>query len=67
MTAEQRLQFRTGEIGKANIADLLVMTPHFYRANKAGREAAARVEMLDLSVDVFFRVLEKDTDLAGGV
>jgi hypothetical protein len=39
------------------------MTPHFYRANPEGREAAARLKTLDLSVDVVFRILEKPWDL----
>lgn len=55
---EQRLQFKTGEIDKASIGDLLVMTPHLYRASKAGKEAAARLNTLDLTVDVVFRTLE---------
>lgn len=56
---EQPLQFRTADLSKQQIADLLAMTPHFYRASKAGREAAARLETLDLTIDVVFRVLEK--------
>jgi hypothetical protein len=35
------------------------MTPHFYRANKQGREAAGNVQELDVTVDVVFRTLEK--------
>ncbi len=54
---EQSLQYKTGEISKHMIADLLLMTPHFYRANKAGREAATRLESLDLTVDIVFRTL----------
>ena len=34
------------------IADLLVMTPHFYRASPAGREKAAQLSRLALTVDV---------------
>ncbi len=39
------------------IADLLVMTPHFYRASPAGREKAAQLSRLALTVDVRLQVL----------
>ena len=39
------------------IADLLVMTPHFYRASPAGREKAAQLGRLALTVDVRLQVL----------
>ncbi len=55
----QPLQFKTGAINNKQIHDLLIMTPHFYRAAKEGREAAANLEQLDLTVDVMFRILEK--------
>jgi hypothetical protein len=35
------------------------MTPHFYRATKEGREAASKLQKLELTVDVVFRTLEK--------
>ena len=41
------------------IKNLLLMTPHFYRASKEGRQAAAELTELDLTVDVVFRVFEK--------
>jgi len=55
----QTLQFKTGVINNQQINNLLIMTPHFYRATKRGREAAANVQELDVSVDVVFRTLEK--------
>ena len=55
----QRLQFKTGVLGNEEINRLLVMTPHFFRASKEGREAAGKVQALDLTVDVVFRALEK--------
>jgi 23S rRNA (guanine745-N1)-methyltransferase len=55
----QPLQFRTGTINSEQINNLLTMTPHFFRATKAGREAAAKVQKLDVTVDVVFRTLEK--------
>ena len=59
MLDRQPLQFRTGVINNEQINNLLIMTPHFYRATKQGREAAANVQELDVTVDVVFRTLEK--------
>jgi len=56
----QTFGFRTGPIDTAQIKNLLIMTPHFYRANKQGREAAANLQTLDLTVDLIIRVLEKN-------
>jgi 23S rRNA (guanine745-N1)-methyltransferase len=53
------LQFKTGVINHEQINNLLLMTPHFYRATKQGREAAGNLQELELTVDVVFRVLEK--------
>lgn len=41
------------------IADLLVMTPHFYRASPAGREKAAQLSRLALTVDVRLQVWQR--------
>ena len=59
MLDRQQLKFRTGAVNNEQIHNLLMMTPHFYRATKEGREAAGDVQSLDLTVDVVFRVLEK--------
>jgi 23S rRNA (guanine745-N1)-methyltransferase len=56
----QSLQFRTGEIDNEQIHNLLVMTPHLYRATKEGKEAAASLQTLELTVDVVFTLLKKD-------
>lgn len=55
----QPLQFRTGAIDHRQINNLLLMTPHFFRASRQGREAAGKLQELDLTVDVVFRTLEK--------
>ncbi|VAW90816.1 Ribosomal RNA large subunit methyltransferase A [hydrothermal vent metagenome] len=55
----QQLQFKTGDIDNSTIQSLLLMTPHFFRANKAGRDAAIALQNIDLSVDVVFRVLKR--------
>ena len=59
VVGNESLQFKTGTINNEQINNLLLMTPHFYRANKEGREAAANLQELDLTVDVVFRILEK--------
>ena len=42
------------------IADLLVMTPHFYRANAEGRARAAALISLQLTVDVRLTCMERN-------
>ncbi len=59
--ATEQLQFKTGEITNDSIQSLLLMTPHFFRANKAGREAAINLQRVDLTVDVVFRILRKES------
>ena len=55
----ERLQFKTNITGNQQVNHLLIMTPHFYRASKEGREAACRLDNLGITVDVIFRVFEK--------
>jgi 23S rRNA (guanine745-N1)-methyltransferase len=55
----QTLTYQTSELNRAQIADLLRMTPHLFRATHAGKEAAAQLESIRLTVDVQFRVLER--------
>lgn len=56
---EQQLNFKTGAIHAELLQDLLLMTPHFYRASQQGRVAASQLKELDLTVDMVFRTLEK--------
>jgi len=56
---KQSLHFKTGLLNNEQINNLLLMTPHFYRATQQGREAAENLQQLDLTVDVVVRVLEK--------
>ncbi|MGB5397926.1 MAG: methyltransferase domain-containing protein [Gammaproteobacteria bacterium] len=60
LVENQSLQFKTHINSNAQINNLLIMTPHFYRASQSGREAAAQLQTLDLSIDIVFRVLQKD-------
>jgi len=55
----QELKFETGSINNQTINQMLLMTPHFFRANKEGREKAMGLEVLNLTIDVVFRTLEK--------
>ena len=55
----QKLQFKTGAIHNQQINNLLVMTPHFYRASKQGREVASKLTELELTVDVVIRILAR--------
>jgi len=54
------LKFTISITDKAMIHNLLLMTPHFYRANKSGREAGLSLESLDLTIDVKFQVFVKE-------
>jgi len=56
---QRSLQFKTGVINNEQINHLLSMTPHFYRATTAAREAVKAVQAMDLSADIVFRVLAK--------
>lgn len=53
------IRFNTAEINNERICDLLLMTPHFYRASKEGRERAIGLQTLVLTVDVVLRVFVK--------
>jgi 23S rRNA (guanine745-N1)-methyltransferase len=59
LSHEQPLQFQISLNQPDTIADLLTMTPHLYRANQAGKEAAEALKQIDLSVDVSLKVLVK--------
>lgn len=56
----EKLKFKTKITNNEQINNLLIMTPHFYRASKEGREIATNLEALEITVDVIFRVLEKN-------
>jgi len=55
----EALTFKEKINSNEKINQLLVMTPHFYRASKEGRQTACSLDELDITVDVIFRVLEK--------
>lgn len=57
LSSERSLQFTTPVLSAELFEQLLIMTPHLYRASKAGRERAAKLEQLALSADVSIRVI----------
>ncbi len=59
LISSETLSYQVHLDDNTQINNLLVMTPHFYRASRAGREAACQLQQLDLTVDVVFRVLAK--------
>jgi 23S rRNA (guanine745-N1)-methyltransferase len=48
----ERVSYSIALNGSDEIADLLAMTPHLYRASAEGRARAAALEMLSVTVDV---------------
>lgn len=57
--ASESLQFTTKLTDREQINRLLIMTPHFYRASKEGKEAASLLTELETTVHVIYRVLQK--------
>ncbi|MET4024885.1 23S rRNA (guanine745-N1)-methyltransferase [Marinobacter sp. MBR-99] len=57
--ASEDLRFTLHLAGAEPIADLLVMTPHLYRASQEGRERAAALKSLSLTVDVCLHTFER--------
>ncbi len=58
LIASERLTKNIGEIDRQQLDDLLVMTPHLYRATKEGKEAVAKLNGLNITIDVCVRVLQ---------
>ncbi len=55
----QSVKFSIQLESQAQIADLLVMTPHLYRASAEGRAKAAQLSQLALTVDITISVLKR--------
>jgi 23S rRNA (guanine745-N1)-methyltransferase len=58
----QTINFSLALVGEGAIADLLAMTPHFYRAKAEGLARAAALGKLQVTVDVRLTVLETTPD-----
>ena len=59
VTRERTLYCTTLLPSAARIADLLTMTPHAHRAPAAGQAALAGIEILEVSIDVVFRLFRR--------
>ncbi|MFT5889861.1 MAG: 23S rRNA (guanine745-N1)-methyltransferase [Zhongshania sp.] len=57
LSHEQGLQFSTPALSAELLEQLLIMTPHLYRASREGRERAAQLKDIALSVDILIRVI----------
>lgn len=56
---ELHLDYRHMLTSNAQIMNLLLMTPHFFRASQTGKHAAMQLDSIELTVDVIFRVLKR--------
>ncbi|WP_166254776.1 putative RNA methyltransferase [Marinobacter salicampi] len=56
----KNIRFELALAGAGQIADLLAMTPHLYRASAEGREKAAALQKLTVTVDVRLRTFLRD-------
>ncbi len=54
---ESCLTYRETLASNAQIMNLLMMTPHFFRASQTGKQAAMQLNTIELTIDVVFRVL----------
>ncbi len=54
----QSLCYQTAAVGQPLLSDLLLMTPHLYRASHEGKQALQQIEQMVLTVDVRYSVLE---------
>lgn len=57
---EQSVSFPLNLDTQEKIADLLVMTPHLYRASAQGRDKAAQLSALALTIDVRITILRRN-------
>lgn len=57
---KRALNFEINLDSRDAIADLLTMTPHLYRASQEGKEKAALLDNIALSIDVHIRCLKRD-------
>ncbi|MEZ5573958.1 MAG: methyltransferase domain-containing protein [Halioglobus sp.] len=57
--AMTKVQFKTAPLSQLEIAQLLSMTPHLFRASHAGKENAARLDQFPVTVDVELQLVHK--------
>lgn len=56
---QQSLQFQPKTLNHEQVTDLLVMTPHLYRASFEGKQKAAALTALSITADVAYRLLKR--------
>ena len=54
------LAFKTSALNREEIQLLLTMTPHLFRASHEGKERAAQLDRLAVTVDVIFQLLHQE-------
>ncbi|WOJ98483.1 methyltransferase domain-containing protein [Congregibacter brevis] len=59
LQAQSQLNFETVGLDKTQMADLLLMTPHFFRASAEGKERAAAVDTMPVTVNVSVDLFRK--------
>jgi 23S rRNA (guanine745-N1)-methyltransferase len=59
LESTQNIKTKTGALNAEQINDLLIMTPHFFKAKAENREQAAKLKSLDVTIDVTIRVLAR--------
>lgn len=60
LVKEERLTFNPDTLDAQQVQDLMVMTPHLYRASYEGKQQAQSLTELQITADVVFRVLQKN-------
>ncbi len=58
LLAQGIASYKTATLETQQIADLLLMTPHMFRASLAGKQRAAALKQIELTVDVSLRLLQ---------
>ena len=59
LLTNENIRFTKNITDNTNINQLLIMTPHFYRASKQGREVACNLQEINITIDVSFKAFEK--------
>lgn len=61
LQAQSQINFETVSLDKTQMADLLLMTPHFFRASSEGKERAAAVDRMSVTVNVSLELFRKSS------
>lgn len=61
LVSESALQHKTPALQQDDIQDLLLMTPHYFKASTESKSKLAQIESMTFTIDVVIRVLQKST------